>query len=202
MEMLSEFSPEFFSYDELFKDGASAQKILQPLARELLDTNEPGNYNQAMMELGATVCHRQSPLCTICPILRFCKSGQQGNPELFPALAKKKKTFKKIKRYWITRENALLLQRAKVGTNRLEGIYELPQNIESEIKKNKNLLAKKRRTIGQTNYEESIYQFSLLLNCDLDKHSLEWISWEKLKEITISGPHRKWIEEISIKLLQ
>ena len=64
------------------------------------------------------------------------------------------------------------------------------------------MLVKKRRTIGQTDYEESIYQFSLHLNCDLDKHSLEWISWEKLKEITISGPHRKWIEEITIKLMK
>jgi hypothetical protein len=121
---------------------------------------------------------------------------------MFPALAKKKKTFEKIKRYWITRDNALLLQRAKTGANRLAGIYELPKDIESEVKKKKNLLAKKRRVIGQTDYEESIYQFSLHLNCDLDKHSLEWISWDELKKITISGPHRKWIEEIKIRLLK
>ena len=61
---------------------------------------------------------------------------------MFPALAKKKKTFEKIKRYWITRDNALLLQRAKTGANRLAGIYELPKDIESEVKKKKNLLAK------------------------------------------------------------
>ena len=191
-----------FSHGELFKDGASAQKKLQPLAQQLLDTTEPGNYNQGMMELGATVCHRQSPLCTTCPVLSYCTSGQRGDTEMFPALARKKKTFEQIKRYWITRDNALLLQKAKTGANRLAGIYELPKDIESEVKNKKNLLAKKRRVIGQTDYEESIYQFSLHLNCDLDKHSLEWISWDELKKITISGPHRKWIEEIKIKLLK
>lgn len=189
-----------FSHGELFKDGASAQKKLQALAGELLNTKDPGNYNQGIMELGATVCHRQSPLCTTCPVLSFCTSGQQGNPELYPALAKKKKTFEKIKRYWITRNNALLLQRTKVGASRLAGMYELPKDIESEIKNKKKLLAKKRRTIGQTDYEESIFQFSLRLNCNLDKYSLQWMPWDELQKITISGPHRKWIEEIRIMM--
>ena len=68
-----------FAKDELFKDGATAQKKLRPLASQLLDTNRPGDYNQAMMELGATVCHRQSPLCLTCPVIDFCKAGKAGD---------------------------------------------------------------------------------------------------------------------------
>ena len=54
-----------FTNDERFKDGATAQKKLRPLASQLLDSGRPGDYNQAMMELGATVCHRKSPLCRL-----------------------------------------------------------------------------------------------------------------------------------------
>ena len=49
-----------FAIDEEFKDGATAQKKMQPLAQLLISVDRPGDYNQAMMELGATVCHRQS----------------------------------------------------------------------------------------------------------------------------------------------
>ena len=107
-----------FAKDELFKDGATAQKKLRPLAAELLDTNRPGDYNQAMMELGATVCHRQSPLCLTCPVIDFCKAGQTGDFARYPNLAKKKKSKQKITRYWIESEDGLLLGSGAKGSSR------------------------------------------------------------------------------------
>ena len=87
-----------FSIEEEYKDGASAQKKLQPVAQSLIDTTRPGDYNQAMMELGATVCHRQSPLCLTCPVIKFCESGRAGNAEKFPKLQKKKNRKKSIRK--------------------------------------------------------------------------------------------------------
>ena len=60
-----------------------------------------GDHNQAMMELGATVCHPRSPLCVTCPVLNFCLSGQAGNAESFPKIQKKKNRKISIPRYWI-----------------------------------------------------------------------------------------------------
>ena len=185
-----------FAHGELFKDGSVAQKKLQPLARELLNIQRPGDYNQAIMELGATVCHRQSPACTTCPVLRYCKSGQRGDPGNFPVLAKKKKSFQKIQRVWIESVDSLLLQKPRDGVNRLTGIFELPELIENEIFNRGKLLTVKKRTIGQVDYEESIFLCTLNPKSDLKKNALEWIKWNKIKEITLSGPHRKWIEEI------
>ncbi len=187
-----------FAHGELFKDGSTAQKKLQPLAQILLNIQRPGDYNQAIMELGATMCHRQSPTCTICPVLTYCKSGQRGDPGSFPVLAKKKKSFKKMKRSWVESKDSLLLQKPKDGANRLAGIYELPEIIENEIFSKQELLAVRKRTIGQTDYEESIYRCSLNPNSRLN-NSMKWIKWHKLNEITLSGPHRKWIEEIKTK---
>ena len=80
-----------FAIHQEFKDGATAQKKLQPIAQSLIDPDRPGDYNQAMMELGATLCHRHSPLCLTCPALEFCTSGRAGDAENFPNLQKKKK---------------------------------------------------------------------------------------------------------------
>jgi A/G-specific adenine glycosylase len=49
------------------------------VAQEMLDHARPGDFNQAMMELGATVCVPGEPLCTECPIQRFCRTRGPGN---------------------------------------------------------------------------------------------------------------------------
>jgi A/G-specific adenine glycosylase len=63
---------------------------LQSTAQELLDPKAPGDWNQAMMELGATVCTPRSPQCLLCPIAKFCRARQSGDPESFPEKRKKR----------------------------------------------------------------------------------------------------------------
>ena len=60
-----------FAIDIKFNDGASAQRKLQPLAQQIISNQRPGDYNQAIMELGATICHKHNPTCTLCPIKTF-----------------------------------------------------------------------------------------------------------------------------------
>ena len=50
----------------------------------------PGDFAQAMMDLGATVCKPKNPLCTKCPIQNFCKAFKKGNSTIIPKKAKKK----------------------------------------------------------------------------------------------------------------
>src|SRR5690606_26989476 len=72
-----------------FRDSSTASKAFAPLADALLTHTSPGDHNQAMMELGATVCFRQKPLCLTCPVRTFCAAGQRGDPENYPRLAPK-----------------------------------------------------------------------------------------------------------------
>ena len=192
-----------FAKGELFKDGATAQKKLRPLAAELLDTKRPGDYNQAMMELGATICHRQSPLCLTCPVIDYCKSGKTGDFARYPNLAKKKKSKQKITRYWIESEDSLLLCSAAKGSARLGGIYELPENLPPELEEDgvdAKPLATKKRTIGQVEYDEEILKTEIL---ESTKNTLpegyRWVLWAELDGLTLSGPHRKWIKELRNK---
>ena len=65
---------------------------LQKTAAHLLDTKSPGDWNQAMMELGATVCTPRQPQCLLCPVAKFCRARQLGDPESFPETRKKRQT--------------------------------------------------------------------------------------------------------------
>jgi len=50
----------------------------------LLSHREPGNFNQALMELGQTICLPHGPLCATCPLAKWCGGYRSGNPEAFP----------------------------------------------------------------------------------------------------------------------
>ncbi|HYL47613.1 MAG TPA: A/G-specific adenine glycosylase [Candidatus Limnocylindrales bacterium] len=63
---------------------------LQKTASGLLDRKSPGDWNQAMMELGAVVCTPRAPQCLLCPVKNFCRARQSGDPESFPKKKKKR----------------------------------------------------------------------------------------------------------------
>ena len=65
-------------------DSSSNEKILQGYADELLDTKFPGNHNEAIMELGASICRPKDPDCTICPISTYCIAFQKKRVGEFP----------------------------------------------------------------------------------------------------------------------
>jgi len=64
-------------------------QALQKTAGELLDRKSPGDWNQAVMELGATICTPRAPQCLLCPAAKFCGAKQLGDPESFPEKRKK-----------------------------------------------------------------------------------------------------------------
>jgi A/G-specific adenine glycosylase len=65
---------------------------LQKTADRLLEPKSPGNWNQAMMELGATLCTPKSPQCLLCPVAQFCEGRRLGIAESLPEKRKKRAT--------------------------------------------------------------------------------------------------------------
>jgi len=65
---------------------------LQKSTDAYLDTTVPGEWNQAMMELGATLCTPKSPQCLLCPVAQFCEGRKLGIAELLPEKRKKRGT--------------------------------------------------------------------------------------------------------------
>ena len=181
-----------------FRDSASAAKAFLPLAESLLPADIPGDHNQAMMELGATVCLRQNPRCLACPVRDFCAAARSGAPENFPRLAAKKIERRNVTRVWCERRGALLLHRAHAGARRFANIHELPtaeqSGIDPAIVARGKLLATKHRTITRFHITESI--FAVGAPRGKPAVELEWVPVTKLASITLSGPHRRWVTEI------
>ncbi len=69
----------------------ATKKMVWSIAEELVPKSSPGDYNQALMELGATICTPKPPKCFVCPVREHCRAVQETNPERLPIkLAKKK----------------------------------------------------------------------------------------------------------------
>jgi A/G-specific adenine glycosylase len=185
-----------------FRDSASASKALAPLADAVLNHDEAGDHNQAMMELGATVCHRQNPLCTICPVLEFCAAGQRGEPEAYPRLAAKVIEQRAVSRVWCVHTDKLLLHRTAGDARCLANLHELPAaehlgQDESVFTKAK-LLTKKKRGITRFAITESIYSVpaSALPRSAQERPGIVWVPIRDLDALTLSGPHRRWVTEL------
>ena len=78
-----------FAIEGDLREGKRWQE-LQNRADSLLDRKSPGDWNQAMMELGATVCTPRSPQCLLCPVAEFCQARKLGMAESLPAVRKKR----------------------------------------------------------------------------------------------------------------
>lgn len=69
--------------------ATATRRRLQTLADALIDPEQPGRFNEAMMELGATVCTPTAPRCSVCPLRPVCGAFAEGRPEAYPVTKKK-----------------------------------------------------------------------------------------------------------------
>ncbi len=60
------------------------RKAVETELAALLSRREPGNFDQALMELGQTICLPRAPRCSVCPLIKWCDGWRSGNPEAFP----------------------------------------------------------------------------------------------------------------------
>jgi len=177
-----------------FKDNNSALKALKPLADELLNPKSPGRHNEAMMELGATVCTKANPTCPTCPVSKLCQ-GRKNHPEQFPVLVKKQAVLETVDRAWALRDKKLLLHQIPQDSKRLAGMWELPLLNHLQLKPRATPWAVRRRGIGNSRITENIWKIPNKRTIP-ENPELHWIRLDELKTLTLSGPHKKWITEL------
>jgi len=84
----------------------AARSELKRLAGSLVGDERPGDWPQALMDLGATVCRPGRPLCEACPLTRWCAGFQSGAPERYPLKTKKAERPHRTGTAWILRDAA------------------------------------------------------------------------------------------------
>ncbi|MBN2068599.1 MAG: A/G-specific adenine glycosylase [Opitutales bacterium] len=186
---------------QCFESGAEAIEAIRPAADAFLDKQNPGLHNEAMMELGALICLKNNPSCMICPVQHCCRAFNEGTAESIPNIQRKKTEKVLVERVLL--ENAageILLRKAPHTAKRLANIYEFPTAEEVKVSlTGKALLFKGSRGIANQRIEERFYKIAS--DKQLEAHIagdslLEWICEDRLEEIPLSGPHRKWLGKV------
>ncbi len=105
---------------------APARRALQELADALLDPRRPGDWNQAMMELGATVCLPRNPRCTACPWRSACRACAAGEPERYPLKDAARASVNVTRAVAVLRRGGAVYLVRRSDPRLLDGTWELP----------------------------------------------------------------------------
>jgi A/G-specific adenine glycosylase len=105
----------------------AGRRLLLAAAGELLDPARPGDGNQALRGLGATVCTPRRPQCTVCTLADGCKAAAEGDPERYPP-PRRRRPSERLRRVMavIERDGRVLLFRRPDDAELLAGTWELP----------------------------------------------------------------------------
>ncbi len=104
----------------------ASHKIFQAHADSLLDQGRPGDFNQALMELGALVCLPKTPLCETCPVAKFCRAREGDMVQDFPKRVKSRKVPVHAIAVGVIQKQGRLLITRRRAEGLLGGLWEFP----------------------------------------------------------------------------
>jgi A/G-specific adenine glycosylase len=110
----------------------AAEKLFWELAEENLPPGQAGNYNQALMDLGATICLPGKPKCLLCPLQQHCLAFERGVQEQRPVIPEKKPVSHYIVTAAILEHNQHFLLAQRPANGLLGGLWEFPGGKQEE----------------------------------------------------------------------
>jgi A/G-specific adenine glycosylase len=184
----------------VFPEGESRHaKWFRDRAANLLDTQRPGDFNQAMMELGATVCLPQRPLCLHCPVRPFCKT--RGEHQAPPP---KKMRNRQIAYALLRRDRPgvtqVLLHQRPQSASLMPGMWELPE-IEMQEDDHDRVELTLRHSITVTNYRVHVLRLTeheATLRWPTQKAPQQWTKSSELSTLPLTGLTRKVLRRLQI----
>ena len=164
-----------------------AGEELWKAANHLLEAKRPGDFNQAMMELGATVCTPRAPACLTCPIVNLCAT--RGELAAGPKVAKQKK--REI-HYALQCRNGdvFLVQRAR-DVPLMAGMWELPELPSRNGEGSPSFTL--RHSITVTDYTVRVWRAAAP-----SRVAGKWIPLERLGQVALTGLARKILRKSEV----
>jgi A/G-specific adenine glycosylase len=107
-------------------DSTEGKKLFNQLANEIITKNNPGDHNQAVMELGALVCSPKNPDCENCPLNNECKVAFSDRALELPVKIKKIKVKERFFNYVHLTFNDDVIIHKRGGNDIWEGLYQFP----------------------------------------------------------------------------
>ncbi|MBU5480048.1 A/G-specific adenine glycosylase [Blautia sp. MSJ-19] len=117
----------------------SVRRQVEQKLQEVMPQDAPGDFNQALMELGAVVCVPNGPAhCETCPVAAFCMAYRHGTVEELPVKAPKKKRLLESRTVLVIQDGERTAIQKRPQTGLLAGLYELP-NVEGHLSRKEAL---------------------------------------------------------------
>ena len=164
-------------------------------AEALLDRERPGDFNQAMMELGATVCAPRTPQCLICPVNLFCVTRGVEEPKPKAPRKSKETSYGFAQRG----DEVLLVQRA-ADASLMAGMWELPPLSRDNVNGDVPLL-RVRHSITDTDYRVSVYSVGEHRVPEDSGSSSEpnagWFTAKQRERLPLTGLARKILRKLA-----
>jgi A/G-specific adenine glycosylase len=157
------------------KGGAARRREIADSAAELLDPQQPGDWNQAMMELGATVCLPRNPQCLVCPLAAACKT--RGEHQTAPRAPMVSRT---VGHALVVRpvgeSDEVLLEQRPTTETVMPGMWQLPVLRKAELAE-RELCMRVRHAIMQVNYQVNV----------------RTVAERRVPALTVEGGQRRWV---------
>ncbi len=187
------------SDDDTDEDGAALRSTL-PAA------NAAGDHNQAMMELGATICLPRAPLCLQCPVYTLCRTrGEHPTAPRTPQLSRPVAYLLDLRKRGTSTE--VLLERRPDDATLMPAMYELPP-LPLDAVDGREPVLRVRHAITNTNYYVQVFAprpaeprseaIALRRTIPADAHDLRWVRTSRLATIPLTGLARKVLHRLKV----
>ena len=176
-------------------DAAAARKAavqIRTLANELIDPQAPSHFNQAMMELGATICLPRKPLCLQCTVQALCATRGEH-----PTVKRKALLPRDAYYALVEKGEQILLEQRPADASLMAGMWQLPQlHSAPDIKP----LCMVKHSITVTNYTVRVYARDAIEPEQLDERTRgwkrQWVSLASASTLPLTGLARKILRRL------
>ncbi len=161
-------------------------------AQKLVDPERAGDANQAMMELGATVCLPKAPLCLSCPVQPWCRTRGEH-----PVVARKAPVARAITYALVERPGEVLLRQRASDASLMAGMWELPEWTSDEEVSGAEIVLQVRHAITVTNYAVSVVRVPQEAAARLALDG-RWTAVTELPQWALTGLARKILRRLGL----
>jgi A/G-specific adenine glycosylase len=156
-------------------------------ANHLLDVKRPGDFNQAIMELGAVVCTPRAPACLTCPVVELCVTRGELAATAKPAPQRKREIHYALD----GRDGEVFLIQRPSNASLMPGMWELPELLSANG--TSRLFFTLRHSITTTDYTVRVWRGPAL-----SREPGEWIATKRLEKFALTGLARKILRKAAM----
>jgi A/G-specific adenine glycosylase len=189
----------------------AAQRLMPSASRKSSGENAAGDHNQAMMELGATICLPRAPLCLQCPVLELCRTrGEHVTGARAKMQSRTVAHLLALRKRGIATE--VLLERRAADASLMAGMLELP-GLPVGSTQGREPVLRLRHAITNTNYYVQVFSEGIVPKEAMDdtdaggllmeqilaaKTDLRWVTTTKLAQQPLTGLARKTLQRLNL----